>query len=313
MRVIVVGLGIQGNKRRLVASDDYVASVDSINASADYKNIHEVPLNDFDAALVCTPEEPKIEIINYMLKNNKHVLVEKPLWAKSAQEIEDIQLLANNKNLLVYTAYNHRFEPHFLRMHNLIKNGALGKIYHCRIFYGNGTANLVRNSLWRDKGMGVLPDLGSHILDTLYFWFGIQSDNFFVVSSNCFENRSPDHVIIANKSVSPTMELEMTLLSWRNHFTCDVFAEKGSAPIYSLCKWGGSCQFIHRTRQFPSGVPKEEAITLVQPDPTWSLEYSYFKNSCKEGIKTNLSVDIWLHRVLKKLENNLAREATCYQ
>lgn len=311
MRVIVVGLGIQGNKRRLVASKDYVASVDPMSASAEYKNISDVPLNNFDAALVCTPDEPKIEIIKYMLENNKHVLVEKPLWTINENEIEGIQLLAQNKNLIVYTAYNHRFEPHFISMRNLIRDGSLGKMYHCRMFYGNGTARLVRNSLWRDQGSGVLSDLGSHMLDTLHFWFGIQSDEFFLVSSNCFENRSPDHVIVSNHTILPRIELEMTLLSWRNHFVCDLYSEKGSAHIYSLCKWGPS-QFIHRVRQFPSGIPKEETFTLVQPDPTWELEYSYFKNICKEGIKTNLSQDIWLIRVLKKLEKDLIGKETCY-
>ena len=34
------------------------------------------------------------------------------------------------------------------------------------MFYGNGTARLVRDSAWRDQGAGVLPDLGSHLLDT---------------------------------------------------------------------------------------------------------------------------------------------------
>ena len=29
-----------------------------------------------------------------------------------------------------------------------------------------------RNSAWRDRGAGVLPDLGSHLLDTAMFWFG---------------------------------------------------------------------------------------------------------------------------------------------
>ena len=37
------------------------------------------------------------------------------------------------------------------------------------MFCGNGTARLVRNSLWRDKGNGVLGDLGSHLIDTTKF------------------------------------------------------------------------------------------------------------------------------------------------
>ena len=40
------------------------------------------------------------------------------------------------------------------------------------MFYGNGTARLVRDSDWRDQGSGVLHDLGSHLLDTVAYWFG---------------------------------------------------------------------------------------------------------------------------------------------
>ena len=42
----------------------------------------------------------------------------------------------------------------------------------------------------------------------------------------------------------------------RNHFTCDILAEKGSAILNSF-KWGPS-KFIHRTRAYPSGRPTEE-------------------------------------------------------
>ena len=77
-----------------------------------------------------------------------------------------------------YTAYNHRFEPHYVRMRDLVKSGVLGDIYRCRMFYGNGTARLVRDSAWRDRGAGVLPDLGSHLLDTARFWFGDIGEDF---------------------------------------------------------------------------------------------------------------------------------------
>jgi len=94
--------------------------------------------------------------------------------------------------------------------------------------------------------------------------------------------------------------LEMTLLSWRNHFTSDILAERGTAHIVSLCKWGPST-FIRRKRVLPSGRPPEEAITLVQEDPTWELEYAYFKKLCTSGAKTDLSNDIWLGRTLGRL------------
>jgi scyllo-inositol 2-dehydrogenase (NADP+) len=185
-------------------------------------------------------------------------------------------------------------------MRDLISSGALGRIYSCRMFYGNGTARLVRDSAWRDQGAGVLTDLGSHLLDTCRFWFGDIDEDFSVVSASNFENRAADHVIIANESMKPRIELEMTLLMWRNDFRCDVLAENGSAHISSLCKWGPT-KFTHRIRTLPSGQPLEDAQILTREDPTWAAEYAHFKKLCKLGAKADLSNDLWLYRALSRL------------
>ena len=303
MKVVVVGLGIQGYKRRKFAGNDFVASVDPVNPEADYKSITDVTLADYDAALCCIPDEPKIEILTWLLGNGKHVLVEKPLWAESDGALERLETLARSKGVICYTAYNHRFEPHFARMKRLIDSGELGNIYRCRMFYGNGTAQLIRASAWRDQGAGVLPDLGSHLLDTARFWFGPLTDDFRVTSASCFETRTPDHVVIANEGCRPKLELEMTLLQWRNHFTCDVLAEKGSAHIRSLCKWGPAT-FTRRTRVLPSGRPLEETVTLVQDDSTWELEYTHFRQLVTSGQPADLSQDRWLNRIIQSLSKD---------
>ena len=100
----------------------------------------------------------------------KHVLVEKPLVAEDDWVLEELSEVARSTGAVCVTAYNHRFEPHYMRMRDLIHSGDLGRIFSIRMFYGNGTARLVRDSAWRDQGAGVLPDLGSHLLDTLKFW-----------------------------------------------------------------------------------------------------------------------------------------------
>jgi scyllo-inositol 2-dehydrogenase (NADP+) len=300
MRVVIVGYGVQGKKRLRIAGKDAIGVVDPVAAEADWKDISEVPPDRYDAALICTPDAPKMAILRHLLPNAKHALVEKPLHAENEAELNEVEKLAQKSGSLCYTAYNHRFEPHYVRMRDLIRSGVLGQIYRCRMFYGNGTARLVRNSEWRDQGAGVLPDLGSHLLDTARYWFGDVGEDFRVVSANRFENRAPDHVVIDSQSSRPTLELEMTLLNWRNHFTCDVFAEKGTAHIESLCKWGPAT-FTHRTRILPSGRPPEEALTLVEDDPTWAVEYDHFKRLITERVQTDLSNDRWLLRVLGKL------------
>lgn len=300
MRVIVAGLGVQGYKRRKFAGKDFVASVDPINPEAEYRHIADVPINSYDAVLACIPDEPKIELLRFALGNGKHVLVEKPLWAANDKDIAEIEQLARSKKTLCYTAYNHRFEPHFIQMRELIASGKLGKIYSCRMFYGNGTARLVRDSNWRDQGDGVLPDLGSHLLDTCRFWFGNDLREFKLTAAHRFENLAPDHIIISSEKNLPRIELEMTLCMWKNHFTCDILAENGTAHIESLCKWGPTT-FSHRVRVLPSGRPPETKITLVQDDPTWEAEYNHFKQLVESGIATDLSNDLWLQTNLRQL------------
>lgn len=298
MRVVVLGLGVQGRKRKAVAAGDVVAVVDPVHAEADHRQLEAVPLDSYDAALVCTPDEPKIELLRYLLSNGKHLLVEKPLFAQRPADLVELKQLALANRAVCYTAYNHRFEPHFMRMREVIASGRLGRIYAVRMFYGNGTARLVRESAWRDQGAGVLPDLGSHLLDTLHFWLGEPPSGFTVHSANCFENNAFDHVAFGARG-KVLLQCEVTLLSWRNHFYADVFAEAGSAHISSLCKWGPST-FTVRDRKLPSGRPDEESVTLVQPDPTWDSEYAHFKALCASG-GSNIDNDIWINDTLRLL------------
>lgn len=306
MRVVVVGLGVQGTKRQAVAGAEVVATVDPVAPEARYRSLTEVPLDSYDAALVCTPDDAKIELLTHLLGNGKHALVEKPLVASGNAPLETLANLARSKRVTCYTAYNHRFEPHFVRMKEAIDSGRLGRIYCARMFYGNGTARLVRDSVWRDQGAGVLPDLGSHLLDTALFWFGQPAAPFEIYSCNRFENRSFDHISFGTNG-SPVLQFEMTLLNWRNHFYADVLAEKGSAHIQSLCKWGPST-FTLRDRKLPSGRPDEESMTLVEPDPTWALEYQHFKRLCAAG-QSNIENDMWINTVLRDLSDRALRSA----
>jgi hypothetical protein len=93
---------------------------------------------------------------------------------------------------------------------------------------------------------------------------------------------------------------------WKNHFTCDILAENGTAHIESLCKWGPSI-FTHRKRTLPSGKPDEYIETLVQSDPTWEAEYNYFKELINKEIPTNLTTDLWLQKNLRLMGLNIIK------
>jgi scyllo-inositol 2-dehydrogenase (NADP+) len=259
-----------------------------------------VPAGDYDAAIVCTPDEAKPALLERLVDLGKHVLVEKPLTLSDDGDYGRLQELARRRGVLCRTAYNHRYEPHFVRLRALVASGALGRLYYCRLFYGNGTAALVRGSPWRDSGSGVIADLGSHLLDSARWWFGDLGEDFRLDACDRFENRAPDHAVFSGGGAPLRLQGEVSLVSWRNHFTCDLYGEEGSAHISSLCKWGPSV-FVARRRLRPSGRPEEQTVTEPEGDPTWALEWADFKQAVGAGAPTDLSADRWLHRVLGRL------------
>lgn len=294
MRVLQVGLGNQGRKRCAVAGRDIVGRVDPVNPEAEYKSLHEAPVDFFDAAIISTPDALKLSLAEYLISKGKHVLVEKPLLARDDRQIIGIASLARSTGAVCYTAYNHRFEPNIKALKSLLDSSELGSVYVARLFYGNGTARNVKSS-WRDEGFGVLSDLGSHLIDLSAFLFGAVRPKFVAWSLKRFENRAFDHILLGSLSF-PSIQIEATYLSWRNTFAVDVLCELGSAHVRGLCKWGPST-FVARKRVFPSGTPHEVVKTEDGPDPTWAEEYRHFKQLCGRD-PSSLENDLWINSTL---------------
>ena len=70
MKAIIIGMGIQGNKRKKFLKKDFIFSVDKFK-KADFKTIKKVPLERYDAVFVCVPDNQKFSIIEYCLNLNQ--------------------------------------------------------------------------------------------------------------------------------------------------------------------------------------------------------------------------------------------------
>ena len=300
MRLVVAGLGVQGHKRVRVAAESIVATVDPVVPGATYPSIEQVPVEDYDAAMLCVPDAAKPDLLEHLVLAGKHVLVEKPLIPPGALDLSALEREARAEGVTVYAAYNHRFEPHLARLGELLREGIVGDPYRISIFYGNGTARDVRASPWRDEGLGVIGDLGPHLLDILEFTTGRPEGQLEVWSAARHENTAYDHFLVGFPSASPVVTLEGSLLSWRNSFRLDVLGSDGSVHVDGLCKWGPSTLTV-RKRVLPSGKPPEQPWTLEQADPTWALEHEHFLALCTHP-QTELERDRWVDQVLREIE-----------
>jgi predicted dehydrogenase len=302
MKFVIIGYGIQGRKRKKSLGINCVAVVDKKNVKeSDYRNINQVPLYLYQSVVVCVPEDEKYKIINFCIKNNKHILVEKPLIFSDPLKIKKIEKRANKNNVFILSGYNHRYEKSIVLFKSILKKKKIGKNYFCKIKYLNGTAKNVYKT-WRDKKNGVLNDIGPHVIDLIFFLFGegdFKKINFFY--SRKYENLSNDHVVFGFVYKKIDFIIEISYCTWKNYFEVDLNGSKGSCRLSSLVKWGYS-KIIFFKRVIPSGIPIETKYKFTGKDNSWKNEILKFKELVKKRTKTNLNRDYLINKIINQLQ-----------
>lgn len=299
MRYLVVGCGNIGSKRKQALGERCVATVDPYRAEADYRRLGEVPLDAYDAAVLAVPNQVKLEQLEMLLGQGKHVLVEKPLVFRDEATAERLRRTAQARGAVWYTSYNLRFEPHVLALKELVASEAVGTLYRARMVYGYGTAADIAGT-WRDDEFGVIQDLASHLIDLVGFVFGRFGVEFVVWARDAHEVKGVDHCILATDD--RRIVLECSYLSWKNRWRIEVVGSRGTLQTEGLTKWGPTTLVVRR-RRMPSGVPDEERNVISIPDPTWVRDLAHFEEMVASG-RTSFGNDLWLSRTL-------IRAATC--
>lgn len=97
----------------------------SIKTTKDPNDIFSNP--EIDAVVIATPVFTHFDIAKKALESSKHVLLEKPMTATSAQAIE-LNNLAEKKNLLLMVDHTFLYTSSVQKMKHLITDGTIGKI-----------------------------------------------------------------------------------------------------------------------------------------------------------------------------------------
>lgn len=301
MRYIVVGLGNIGMKRRDVIGSKCVASVDPVNTKADCQDINQVRPDSYDAAVLCVPNQVKIELLQRLLSMGKHVLVEKPLLFPDRKAADAAKGLSHETGAVWYTSYTLRFEPLVVRLKTLLEQEIIGEVYNAKIVYGNGT---VKNSIgtWREAGYGVLEDLGCHLINLTEYLFGYTSPDYLTWQAHKFESRVFDHCLFATADRKVVLECATTM--WKNKFGIDIFGQLGSLHMQGLRKWGPS-EISIRKRVFPSGAPMETLESSIGEDLSWSLDFEEFEKRVESraaSYESDLQISLSLHKLMQDAE-----------
>lgn len=199
-----------------------------------------------DIVDVCTPNHMHLDTIKKARAAGKTVLCEKPLCPTYAEARE-----AATDSLGCGIVFNNRHLSPIRRAKELIDEGRLGRILSFEATYlHNSCLDLQKNAGWKQSGeygAGVLRDLGSHIIDLVYYLCG-NFDSVYARKQIAFPTRKGvdgrEWETDADEAVYITARLECgavgtlhaskLICGANDDLSISVYGERGSVR-FSLC------------------------------------------------------------------------------
>src|SRR3954447_1278864 len=133
----------------------------AVRTTTDFQEVLRDPT--IDAVAIATPVSTHFELAMAALKAGKHVWLEKPMTETSLQARKLIDE-AQRRNLILLVDHTFIYTGAVRKMHEIVSNGELGKIY----YYDSIRVNL---SLFQ-RDVNVISDLAVHDFSILDFLLG---------------------------------------------------------------------------------------------------------------------------------------------
>jgi len=137
----------------------------AVHATSNADEVMRSP--EIDAVAIVTPVSTHYELARRALENGKHVFVEKPFTATSAQAEELIEL-ADRKNLQIMVDHTFLFNGAVRKIKELVDGGTLGPLY----YYDSTRVNL---GLFQHD-VNVIWDLAPHDLSIIDYLIGLEPE-----------------------------------------------------------------------------------------------------------------------------------------
>ena len=199
------------------------------------QEVDELLRSDVDAVVIATPIRTHYPLAKAALLAGKHVMVEKPLAASSA-EAQELVELADRQNLRLMVGHTFEYNAAIRALREIVASGELGEIYYVDM------ARLNLGLFQRD--INVLWDLAPHDLSILLYV--LQRDPIAVSargSANVtpgvhdvayVELRFPDNVLahVHLSWLDPCKVRRVTIVGSRKMVVCNDVAEVEKIRIY---------------------------------------------------------------------------------
>ncbi|MBI3591369.1 MAG: Gfo/Idh/MocA family oxidoreductase [Candidatus Melainabacteria bacterium] len=297
--ILIVGAGKIGSKRAVVArqssplSKIYIFDINkkaAENLASLVNGIQVKSLNqglknkDIDITVVSAVNKDTKNISLAALKNNKHVLCEKPMGINDKEALE-LSKAAEKYKKILKCGFNHRYHPAVQEAYKLCKKNKIGKILFIRAIYGHG-GRKGYDKEWRAKkalsGGGELLDQGSHLLDLCHWFLGFEKiKKIYSINKPMFwDMEVEDNAFALYETISgKVVQIHASWTQWKNLFKLEIYGTKGSLEINGL---GGSygTETLKISLKIRLGKPPVTTKkSFKAKDNSWKYEWIDFVNA----------------------------------
>jgi predicted dehydrogenase len=160
-------------------------------------------LDDVDLVVVSTPNATHVAIAEEVLARGRPVVVDKPV-APSVEEIRRLAASAKAATTAIVPFQNRRFDGDFRTVEGLLASGELGAVHTFESRYERWQPDLPTGPerSWKREpvagaGVGILYDLGTHLIDQAVVLFGRPEAVFAEVDIRRSDAAVDDDVFLA--------------------------------------------------------------------------------------------------------------------
>ena len=190
VKFAVAGLGRIGkiHLENLLQMDqvEVVAVMDPMEECREYARERKIPhivntydellvVAPFDSVVVCSPTDTHADYVEMAAKAGIHVFCEKPLDL-SMQRVVEVLKVVKEANIKLMLGFNRRFDKEFRKVHDLVKQGAVGQPHLVKITSRDPGAPPV--SYIKQSG-GLFLDMTIHDFDMARFVVGKEIEEVY--------------------------------------------------------------------------------------------------------------------------------------
>jgi scyllo-inositol 2-dehydrogenase (NADP+) len=221
LRVALIGYGMGGSlfHAPFIAADPYLDLALVVTSDPDRRAavltrypdtdlVHSVEdllarLDDIDLVVVSTPNSTHQAIAEAVISRRRPVVVDKPVTA-TAVGTRQLAALAESNGTTIIPFQNRRWDGDFRTVVALVRSGELGPLHTFESRYERWQPQVsqARDRAWKNDprggaGVGILFDLGTHVIDQAVMLFGRPEAVYAEVAVRRIGSHVDDDVFVA--------------------------------------------------------------------------------------------------------------------